>query len=206
VRWPDDHWRHEGGEDVSDEPWQDALLRTLRGADVERLRIVVAGTQYDVPIPVGHEIKRLRLQIRDGYCTECGCGAWACESIRCDQRKCCPDCVHNGVSPWPEGGEGMSCPYCDSPFEGSHFGDCRVSENSPSGKGKWGHTAMIPGGFGLLYLARALALHRFRLGDTSARDFARAWRPTPRRLRSLSTQLSREYYAILDRIGAGEQP
>lgn len=25
----------------------------------------------------------------------------------------------------------MSCPYCESPFPGSHFGDCRVSENKP---------------------------------------------------------------------------
>lgn len=25
----------------------------------------------------------------------------------------------------------MSCPYCESPFLGSHFGDCPVSENLP---------------------------------------------------------------------------
>jgi hypothetical protein len=28
----------------------------------------------------------------------------------------------------------MSCPYCESPFDGSHFGDCRVSENKPPQK------------------------------------------------------------------------
>jgi hypothetical protein len=37
-----------------------ALQKVLRAADLERLRVLVGGVQYDVPIPVGHELERLR--------------------------------------------------------------------------------------------------------------------------------------------------
>lgn len=37
-----------------------ALQKVLRAADLERLRVVVNGVQYDVPIPVGRELEKLR--------------------------------------------------------------------------------------------------------------------------------------------------
>jgi hypothetical protein len=38
----------------------DPLVKFLRAADLERLRVTVGGTEYDVPIPVGRELERVR--------------------------------------------------------------------------------------------------------------------------------------------------
>jgi hypothetical protein len=64
---------------------------------------------------------------------------------------------------------------------------------------------MIPGGIGLLYLARGLAIER-----TSCHLDAAHWRPLDREFLQSWPHIplvsSREYYAILDRISRGEKP
>jgi hypothetical protein len=42
------------------EPWQGELTKVLRRADMERLRVIVDGREYDVPIPVGRELEESR--------------------------------------------------------------------------------------------------------------------------------------------------
>lgn len=42
------------------EPWGVELKKLLHRADAERLRIIVSGHEYDVPIPVGRELEELR--------------------------------------------------------------------------------------------------------------------------------------------------
>jgi hypothetical protein len=62
-------------------------------------------------------------------------------------------------------------------------------------------SSTIPGGLGLLYLARGLAQLRVR------ETVSIYWHPLPRELpHKTVTATSREYYAILDRIGRGEKP
>jgi hypothetical protein len=62
---------------------------------------------------------------------------------------------------------------------------------------------MIPGGIGLLYLARGLAIER--CGATYDAEW---WLPAPRRFLDERGEfrITREYYAILDRIARGEKP
>jgi hypothetical protein len=41
------------------------LTKTLHRIDAERLRVVVDGTEYDVPIPVGRQLEQLRERVTD---------------------------------------------------------------------------------------------------------------------------------------------
>jgi hypothetical protein len=70
-------------------------------------------------------------------------------------------------------------------------------------RGANGRQDMIPGGFGLLYLARGLALSRTIRAHHP--EFWLDWKPDPRWY-SDPLPMCREYYAILDRISRGEKP
>jgi hypothetical protein len=91
-------------------------------------------------------------------------------------------------------------PFRNSPHEANSFQLAPRPRNALRAE-----VAVIPGGIGLLYMARGLALSRGGGGVFCARWWSPATRQTARRWPS-NYDISHEYYAILDRIGRGEKP